>query len=43
LIDKLAAPVPSSTIVGQVSDYMIERYGFTSQCQVVAFTGDNPA
>lgn len=40
---KLSQPVPSSTIVGAISEYMIERYGFSPECKVVAFTGDNPA
>lgn len=36
--------VPSSTVVGPISHYMVERYGFSpDRCRVVAFTGDNPA
>ena len=33
----------SSTVVGTVSDYMVERYGFQADCVVGAFTGDNPS
>lgn len=28
---------------GRVSKYFVERYGFNSDCTVVAFTGDNPS
>jgi hypothetical protein len=41
LRNKLSQPVPSTTIVGAISVYMIERYGFSPDCKVVAFTGDN--
>ena len=34
-------PVPSSSVVGRVSEYMCERYGFDPECTVCAFTGDN--
>jgi len=43
LADKLGPPVPSSSVVGTVSEYMQERYGFPSDCIVGAFTGDNPS
>ncbi|XP_040583222.1 xylulose kinase [Lepeophtheirus salmonis] len=44
LIPKLgAAPVPSGTILGNVSNYMSERFGFHPETKVVAFTGDNPS
>jgi len=42
LSEKLGDPVFGSTIVGCVSTYMQERYGFKENCQIVAFTGDNP-
>lgn len=41
LKNKIGNPVPCNTIVGKISNYFIERYGFTGSCQVVAFTGDN--
>merc|ERR1712150_104851 len=43
LAEKLDAVVPSSTIVGPISDYFVKRFGFRAECDVVAFTGDNPA
>ncbi|XP_060068180.1 xylulose kinase-like [Ylistrum balloti] len=43
LTTKLGEPVSSNTVVGKVSQYFVDRYGFSPACQVVAFTGDNPA
>ncbi|XP_061443638.1 xylulose kinase isoform X3 [Rhineura floridana] len=40
---KLGHPAPSSKILGSISPYYIQRFGFNSGCKVVAFTGDNPA
>jgi len=40
---KLRAPVPSSTVVGEVAPYFVERHGFARGTKVVAFTGDNPS
>ncbi|XP_018018039.1 xylulose kinase [Hyalella azteca] len=39
----LGSPVPSNTVVGKVSNFYVERYGFSAECNVVAFTGDNPS
>ncbi|KAL2085245.1 hypothetical protein ACEWY4_018565 [Coilia grayii] len=39
---KLGAPVPSTAVLGDVSSYFVTRYGFPTDCKVVAFTGDNP-
>jgi xylulokinase len=39
----LGPPVKSDTKLGQVSGYMIDRFGFDPECIVTAFTGDNPA
>lgn len=36
-------PVPSQTAIGFVSKYLQQKYGFSKNCQVVAFTGDNPS
>ncbi|CAH0723999.1 unnamed protein product, partial [Brenthis ino] len=41
LKEKLGDPVPSASVVGTISPYYIQRYGFRSDCKVVAFTGDN--
>eukprot|EP00111_Clytia_hemisphaerica_P002632 TCONS_00007469-protein len=43
LSDRLGEPVPSNKIIGKVSGYLQQRYGFSPDCQVLAFTGDNPA
>ncbi|CAK8678551.1 xylulose kinase-like isoform X2 [Clavelina lepadiformis] len=43
LEEKLGIPVPSSTDLGYISSYFCQRYGFNSNCKVIAFTGDNPA
>ena len=39
----LGAPVASCSLLGSISDYYVQRYGFSSNCKVCAFTGDNPA
>lgn len=43
LADKLGELVPTDTAVGTIAEYYIKRYGFRSDCQVTAFTGDNPS
>jgi len=43
LAEKLGIPVSSNSIVGTVSEYMQERYGFREDCIIAAFTGDNPS
>ncbi|KAI2528872.1 xylulokinase [Homo sapiens] len=43
LEEKLSPPVPSCSVVGAISSYYVQRYGFPPGCKVVAFTGDNPA
>lgn len=40
---RLGDPVESCSVLGTVSPYFVERYGFPKDCIVVAFTGDNPA
>ncbi|XP_055363673.1 xylulose kinase isoform X2 [Betta splendens] len=39
----LGDPLPSTSVLGSVSSYFVDRYGFSESCRVVAFTGDNPA
>ncbi|XP_051910886.1 xylulose kinase isoform X3 [Hippocampus zosterae] len=39
----LGTPLPSASVLGAVSSYWVRRFGFSEACQVVAFTGDNPA
>uniref|UniRef100_F7HD14 Xylulose kinase n=1 Tax=Callithrix jacchus TaxID=9483 RepID=F7HD14_CALJA len=43
LEEKLGPPVPSCSVVGAISSFYVQRYGFPPGCKVVAFTGDNPA
>ncbi|XP_072173716.1 xylulose kinase-like [Diadema setosum] len=43
LADKLGQPVPSFTNLGSISNYFVDRFGFSPDCAVIAFTGDNPA
>ncbi|XP_028130191.1 xylulose kinase isoform X1 [Diabrotica virgifera virgifera] len=43
LAEKLGDPVPSTTIVGNVSPYYVDRYNFNPNCKTIACTGDNPA
>ena len=42
LEEKLGKIVPSHQVVGSVSSFMVDRYGFSPDCKVIAFTGDNP-
>ncbi|MFW6162851.1 MAG: xylulokinase [Planctomycetota bacterium] len=39
---KLPRLAPSDTVVGPISSYFVEKYGFAPECQVVAWSGDNP-
>lgn len=43
LREKLAPLSPSAEVVGTLSAYFSERYGFAKEVPVVAFTGDNPS
>ncbi|RWS05298.1 xylulose kinase-like protein [Dinothrombium tinctorium] len=44
LIEKLGEElVPSWKIIGSISNYFVQRYGFKPECSITAFTGDNPA
>lgn len=36
-------PVPGGTVLGKISNYWVERYGFNPECLIAPFTGDNPA
>ncbi len=40
---KLADPVPSTSRVGTLAQYFIDRFGFSAGTPVIAFTGDNPS
>lgn len=43
LSGKLKPAVPSTTVVGEIADYFVKKYGFAPGTKVVAFTGDNPS
>ncbi len=43
LWEKLPPVRPSATVAGPVSRYFVEKYGFSPDCRVVLFSGDNPS
>lgn len=43
LLKKLPPVKPGNTIAGTLSDYFINKYGFSTQVPVTIFTGDNPS
>ena len=43
LEDKLPNIVNGNTVVGKLSDYFIEKYGFSKEVSIIVFTGDNPS
>ncbi|XP_078520473.1 xylulose kinase [Lissotriton helveticus] len=43
LEERLGPAVPSSSVLGSISPYHVQRYDFHPDCKIVAFTGDNPA
>ncbi|XP_033124154.1 xylulose kinase-like isoform X2 [Anneissia japonica] len=40
---KLGHLVPSYHNAGSIASYFVDRYGFSPECNVITFTGDNPA
>ena len=40
---KLPALAAAGSLVGEISRYFVQRYGFSASCRVGVFTGDNPA
>lgn len=42
LREKLPVLTPSNTIIGEISHYFIQRYGFSEKTKICAFSGDNP-
>ncbi|MFY7818769.1 MAG: xylulokinase [Akkermansiaceae bacterium] len=40
---KLPELAAAGSVVGPVSDYFVVKYGFSPECRVGVFTGDNPA
>lgn len=42
LMEKLPPLAESGSVIGGVSGFFVERFGFSPSCQVVTFSGDNP-
>lgn len=42
LRDKIGPLTASTTNLGNIASYFVERYGFRQFCKIIAFTGDNP-
>ena len=42
LADRLLPIVPSVNVLGKISPYFVARYGFSPDCEVLPFSGDNP-
>jgi len=40
--EKLGVVAPSHAALGGISEYMFSRYGFSPDCEVIAWSGDNP-
>ncbi|KAI0166042.1 xylulose kinase-like protein [Xylariaceae sp. FL1272] len=36
-------PTDGGAVLGQISPYFVNRFGFSADCRIIAFTGDNPA
>ncbi|ODV92853.1 hypothetical protein CANCADRAFT_93797 [Tortispora caseinolytica NRRL Y-17796] len=43
LIDMLGYPIDGKDSLGLISSYFVQRYGFNPDCEIIPFTGDNPA
>lgn len=43
LEQRLGKPVKTSTIIGNICDFFVQRFGMPDSCKVTAFTGDNPS
>jgi len=39
----LGVSTPSCSMLGAISKYFVNRYQFSADCKVCAFTGDNPS
>ena len=42
LSERLGNPIPTTTIVGTIHSYFVNKYGFSSNCSIVCGSGDNP-
>lgn len=43
LEERLGSTVKTCSILGNVADFFVQRFGFPAECKVTAFTGDNPS
>ncbi|XP_037945610.1 xylulose kinase isoform X2 [Teleopsis dalmanni] len=43
LEERLGQPVATNSIIGNVSNFFVQRFGMPANCKVAAFTGDNPS
>ncbi len=43
LADKLPSPTSVNQSIGKISSYFTQRYRFSPDCEIMPFTGDNPA
>lgn len=43
LEERLGTPVKTCSIIGNICDFFVERFGIPNTCRVAAFTGDNPS
>jgi xylulokinase len=41
LREKLGDAVPTNSVLGTIGNFFIQRYKFSADCKIVAFTGDN--
>jgi len=42
LEQKLGNLIPAHTVAGKISSYFVKRYNFNPDCNIIAFSGDNP-
>lgn len=43
LEERLGTPVPTNTILGNLCDFFVQRFGMSPECKIASFTGDNPS
>lgn len=41
--ERLLDPAAATEVQGKVSSWLVRKYGFSADCEVALFTGDNPA
>lgn len=41
LEERLGEPIETCSIIGNISTFFTQRYGFSHNCKIVSFTGDN--